>query len=213
MTPITSISHPYWASLGEAARQDRKALGVSQARLAQLVGLSVREYAALESGFVPPDVAAALGELNLDNLDDVLGWDKGTARTYVEKELPAVTEPSPSYDFICDGRVTLGEVVDRSAYPRAAWVRLGKAIQRSRLALKMTQGTLGYAIKSSGKSILRIEEGRVYGDPRTAPPGDYQSEKYLLKRLALLEMALEWEMGEAARILNGENRASASPAA
>jgi hypothetical protein len=81
------------------------------------------------------------------------------------------------------------------------------------MSFGMSRGALGYGIQSTSKSILRIEEGRVYGDPRTAPPGDYQSERYVLRRLALLEMALEWEMGQAAQILEGQNQATVSPAA
>lgn len=92
---------------------------------------------------------------------------------------------------------------DRSSYPRAAWVRLGRAVQQSRLALNMSKPVLGYAIKSSSKTVLRLENGDIYGDPRTAPPGDYNSERYVTKRLPLLEMALEWDTGRATEILEG----------
>jgi hypothetical protein len=213
MPILSTISHPYWTSLGVAARATRSGLQISQACVAQLVGLSVREYAALESGFIPPDVADALGRLDLASLDDALGWDDGTARGHVDKALAAITEPTSTSGALPFGEVIAAQGADRSQYPTAAWVRLGKAIRTSRMALQMTRPGLGYAMKSSGKTVLRLEEGRIYGDPRTAPPGDYNSEKYVLRRLAFLEMALEWEMGEAARILQGENRASVSPAA
>lgn len=212
MPIIPSISHPYWTALGAAAKSTRSGLQISQAAVAGHIGLTVREYAALESGFIPPDVADALGRMALPLLDQVLGWEDGTARSHVDKALTAAMWPTAT-PAVPHFRDETPFAVDRSAYPPAAWVRLGKAIQASRMALKMSRGALGYAIKSTGKSVLRIEEGRVYGDPRTAPPGDYQSEKYVLRRLAFLEMALEWEMGQAAEILQGQNRASVSPAA
>jgi DNA-binding XRE family transcriptional regulator len=212
MPIISSISHPYWSALGAAAKKTRSGLQISQAAVAQHTGLTVREYAALESGFIPPDVAEALGRLSLSLLDEALDWDNGNARSYVDKALTTAMWPTAAVSTLPVDGETLTHL-DRSTYPQAAWRRLGKAIQASRMSFNMSRGALGYAIKSSSKSILRIEEGRVYGDPRTAPPGDYQSEKYVLKRLALLEMALEWEMGQAAQILEGQNRATVSPAA
>lgn len=88
-------------------------------------------------------------------------------------------------------------------YRRADWKRLGRAIQKARIAQRMSKPVLGYAMKSSSKTVLRLEEGRVYGNPRKAPPGDYNSERYMLKRLPLLEMALEWDLGQATEILDG----------
>lgn len=204
---VSSVRHPYWTGLGAAAWHSRKELGLSQSRIASLVGLTVREYAALESGFIPPDVADALGHLDLGAFDDALGWDDGTARSHVEKALTAAMWPTT-----VPGASTPADL-DRSIYPQAAWARLGTAVSKARMALGMSRGALAYAMKSSDKTILRLEEGRVYGDPRTAPPGDYNSERYLLRRLAFLEMALEWEMGEAARILSGQNRDTVSAAA
>jgi transcriptional regulator with XRE-family HTH domain len=212
MSIISSISHPYWSPLGTAAKATRSGLQISQAAVAQHTGLTVRQYAALESGFIPPDVADALGHMSLSRLDEALGWEDGTARAHVEKALKAAMYPTSL-------TVTLpvsGEALtidDRSSYPAAAWVRLGKAIRAARMAQGMTRNQLAYAMKSSSKTIMRLEEGRIYGDPRTAPPGDYNSEKYVLRRLAFLEMALEWEMGQAAQILEGQNQASVSPAA
>jgi transcriptional regulator with XRE-family HTH domain len=212
MSIISSISHPYWSPLGAAAKATRSGLQISQAAVAQHTGLTVRQYAALESGFIPPDVADALGRLSLHRLDEALGWDDGTARTYVEKALTATMFPTTvTATLPVDGEsVTIN---DRSSYPSSAWVRLGKAIRTSRMAQGMTRNQLAYAVKSSSKTIMRLEEGRIYGDPRTSPPGDYNSERYVLRRLAFLEMALEWPMGEAAQILEGQNRASVSPAA
>lgn len=96
----------------------------------------------------------------------------------------------------------------RTSYSLADWKRLGKAVQEARAAQKMTRATLGYAIRSSGKTIARLEAGRIYSDPKTAPPGDYNSEKYMRKRLSLLETALEWEVGSTISILNGPDRQS-----
>ncbi|QDN94891.1 helix-turn-helix domain-containing protein (plasmid) [Streptomyces sp. RLB1-9] len=212
MSIISSINHPYWSPLGAAAKATRNGLQISQAAVAQHTGLTVRQYAALESGFIPPDVADGLGRMSLSRLDEALGWDDGTARTHVEKAMTAAMFPTTVASTLPVDGETLTNL-DRSTYPQAAWRRLGKAIQASRMSFNMSRGALGYGVQSTSKSILRIEEGRVYGDPRTAPPGDYQSERYVLKRLALLEMALEWEMGQAAQILEGQNRASVSPAA
>lgn len=102
---------------------------------------------------------------------------------------------------------------DRLTYRQADWKRLGRAVASSRGAQRMTRGALGYAMRSSGKTVLRLEEGRVYGDPRTAPPGDYNSERYMLKRLPLLEMALEWEAGYATQILGDTTAPNVSPTA
>lgn len=95
-------------------------------------------------------------------------------------------------------------VLDRSAYPVGAWLRLGSAVAQCRGELKMTKPALGSLIRSSNKSVMRLEAGRVYGDPLTAPPGDYNSESYWLRRLALLEMALEWPQGRTLDILEGK---------
>jgi transcriptional regulator with XRE-family HTH domain len=212
MPIISSISHPYWSALGAAAKATRNGLQISQASVAKHVGLTVREYAALESGFIPPDVADALGHMDLALLDEVLGWEEGTARSHVEKALTAAMWPTAAPEVPhFQGETPVA--ADRSIYPAAAWARLGKAVRAARLAQKMTRNGLGYAMKSSGKTVMRLEEGRIYGDPRTAPAGDYNSERYLLRRLAFLEMALEWEMGQAAAILEGQNEATVSPAA
>jgi transcriptional regulator with XRE-family HTH domain len=212
MSIISSISHPYWSPLGAAAKATRNGLQISQAAVAQHTGLTVRQYAALESGFIPPDVADALGRLSLSRLDEALGWDDGTARSHVEKALTAAMFPtSVAARLPVDGETVA--IDDRSSYPPAAWVRLGKAVRATRLAEKLTRNQLAYGIKSSSKTIMRLEEGRIYGDPRTAPPGDYNSERYILRRLAFLEMYLGWERGQAAQILEGQNRASVSPAA
>ncbi|PPS89521.1 helix-turn-helix domain-containing protein [Streptomyces sp. MH60] len=193
---IPSIRHPYWGLLGVKAHESRTRLGISQAKVALQVGLSVREYAALESGFIPPDVAEALGRLELLQLDYALDWSEGTSQETVAQSIKVMSAPTwnPS---------TEGFTPDRSEYSQGAWVRLGKAIQNGRLALKMTRNVFAYAIKSTSKTVMRLEEGRVYGDPRTAPPGDYNSEKYMLKRLPLIEMALEWDAGQARIILDG----------
>lgn len=95
-------------------------------------------------------------------------------------------------------------VADRSTYPKAAWERLGRAVAEARGVQRMTKPTLGYAARSSCKSVVRLEAGRIYGDPLTAPPGDYNSERYWLRRLALLEMALLWDKGHANKILEGK---------
>jgi transcriptional regulator with XRE-family HTH domain len=189
---IASITHPYWGALGTLASTSRAELRLSQAKVAARLKLSVREYAALESGFIPPEIADALGRASLAAFDEVFGWEEGTASKTVRDALTAVNSPVPV--------VTFG---DRSAYPAAAWVRLGTAVQKARQALRMSKPVLGYAMKSSSKTVMRLEEGRIHGDPRTAPPGDYNSERYMLKRLPLLEMALEWEAGQAAQILEG----------
>jgi transcriptional regulator with XRE-family HTH domain len=213
MPTFATIRHPYWTSLGAAARTTRLGLQISQAKIALLAGLSVREYAALESGFIPFDVADALGRLDLSRLDGALGWDDGTSRSQVEKALTAAMGPNSTPDAVLVDGDTLGVVNDRSSYPAAAWARLGKAVQASRMAEKLSRNQLAYGIKSSSKTIMRLEEGRIYGDPRTAPPGDYNSERYILRRLAFLEMFLGWEQGAAAQILEGGNVATVSPAA
>lgn len=206
---ITSITHPYWGALGARASARRSELRLSQARVASLLKLSVREYAALESGFIPPEIADALGRVSLATFDDVLDWDKGTARSFVEKALTAAMRPtaSPAIPRFAD---ETSVVSDRSAYPSAAWVRLGKAVQAARMTEKLSRNELAYAMKSSSKTIMRLEEGRIYGDPRTAPPGDYNSERYILRRLAFLEMYLGWERGWAAQILEGSAASSAA---
>lgn len=200
---ISSISHPHWSALGAAALQARHDMCVSQAQVAQYIGLTVRQYAALESGFVPPEISEALALLDLERLDEVFGWDAGRARSHVENSFTTADEAGTS-------ATTEAAAPDKSTYPHEGWVRLGQAVEKARTALGLTRGALGDAVKASGKSIKRIEEGLVYGDPSTAPAGDYQSERYVLKRLAFLEMALEWEMGEAARILEGSNVSSTS---
>ncbi|MEU6362244.1 helix-turn-helix domain-containing protein [Streptomyces albidoflavus] len=193
--PITvaSITHPYWAALGARAGASRTEKRLSQSKVATRLGLSVREYAALESGFIPPEVAKPLGRISLAAFDETFDWEPGTARKTFEEALAGARSPVPSF-----------RPADRSTYPQAAWARLGKAIQNARLSHGMTRSTLAYAAKSSTKTIMRLEAGRVYGDPRTAPPGDYNSERYMLKRLAFVEMALEWGPGQAAEILAGE---------
>ena len=212
MPIISSISHPYWSDLGAAARQTRTSLQLSQSKIATLVGLTVREYAALESGFIPPEIADALGHLDLARLDNALGWDEGTARSYVDKALRAITVPSATTGVLSfNGEAAIQG--DRSAYPAAAWARLGKAVRATRLAEKLSRNALAYAMKSSSKTIMRLEDGRIYGDPRTAPPGDYNSERYVLRRLAFLEFTLGWERGQAVQILEGQNRDEVSAAA
>ncbi|MCX4799690.1 helix-turn-helix domain-containing protein [Streptomyces sp. NBC_01242] len=195
---IASISHPYWASLGRAVREGRTSKGLSQMKVAGFVGISVRDLAALESGFVPPEVVDNLSRATVDAFDEALGWEEGTARKHVTEAVSAASTPS-SFTLT---KSNVG--LDRSTYSRDAWIRLGKAVQAARMALKMTKPVLAYAIQSTGKTILRLEDGLVYGDPRTAPPANYNSEKYMLKRLALLEMALEWEEGQARQILEGK---------
>ncbi|MGW7100354.1 helix-turn-helix domain-containing protein [Streptomyces sp. NPDC054838] len=193
-TIISSLSHPYWTPLGSAAHESRTRLGLSQANVAKRLGLLVRDYAALESGFIPPEVSDALGKVPLDRLDTILEWDKGTSREIVGAAIEDAIVPSRTAAYNDRGN---------STYSAAAWIRLGKAVQKARLALHMNKNVLGYAMKSTSKTVLRLEEGRVYGDPRTAPPGDYNSEKYMIKRLPLLEMALEWDYGAATEILEG----------
>ena len=212
MPVISSISHPYWTALGAAARTARTGLQISQAAVAQHIKLTVREYAALESGFIPPEISEALGRMSLSLLDEVLGWEDGTAFGHVEKALASSVRPtaSPAVPRFNDETPLVG---DRSLYPHAAWVRLGKAVQAMRLSEKLTRNQLAYAIKSSSKTIMRLEEGRIYGDPRTAPPGDYNSERYMLSRLVMLEFYLGWERDHALRILQGRNEAPVSPAA
>jgi transcriptional regulator with XRE-family HTH domain len=212
MPIISSISHPYWSDLGAAARQARTSYQLSQSKIATLVGLTVREYAALESGFIPPEIAEALGHLDLTRLDNALGWDEGTARGYVDKALRAITVPSATTGVLSfHGEAAIQG--DRSVYPAAAWARLGKAVRATRLAEKLSRSELAYAMKSSSKTIMRLEEGRIYGDPRTAPPGDYNSERYILRRLVQLEFYLGWERDQAVRILEGQNRDDVSAAA
>lgn len=88
-------------------------------------------------------------------------------------------------------------------YTRTAWKRLGRAVRTNREALGMNRAVLGYAISSSGKSIKRLEEGNVCGNTAIRPAGDYNSERYMLRRLALLEMALEQDPGWAEAVLQG----------
>lgn len=88
-------------------------------------------------------------------------------------------------------------------YSRTAWERLGKAISSSRTAQAIPIGRFAWDIASSQKSVSRLEQGRVYGDPATAPPGDYNSERYALKRLSLIERTLGWEKGHALEMLEG----------
>lgn len=92
---------------------------------------------------------------------------------------------------------------DRQQYPFDAWQALGRAIHSSRTSQAITLARFAWDIASSGKSIHRLEQGRVYGDPATAPPGDYNSENYALKRLSLIERTLGWEKGHALSILTG----------
>lgn len=193
---IDSISHPYWANLGNAVRESRTSQRYSQQSVAGAVGLSVRDLAALESGFVPPEVADTLGRVRLTAFDEMLGWEVGTARRHVVEAVSAVSVPG-SFTIV---KSNTG--LDRSTYSQASWARLGKAVQAARMAQRMTKPVLAFAVQSTSKTMLRLEEGRIYGDPRTAPPGDYNSEKYWFKRLALLEMALEWEAGQARQILD-----------
>ncbi|MGW1436911.1 helix-turn-helix domain-containing protein [Streptomyces griseus] len=190
---VTSFAHPTWATLGDRAQLRRTELGYSQAMVARHLGISVRDYAAMESGFVPPHIHDNLSKIKLSDLDEILNWEKGTALETVVAVLQPTTSPSTV-------AFTPG---DCSTYSPAAWARLGTAVKKARQALRMTKPVLAYAIQSTGKSVLRIEEGRIHGDPRTAPAGDYNSEKYLLKRLSLLEMALEWDAGQARQILDG----------
>lgn len=212
MSIISSISHPYWSPLGVAAKATRNGLQISQAAVARHTGLIVRHYAALESGFIPPDVADALGRLSLSRLDEALGWEDGTAKSHVEKAMTAAMFPtSVAATLPVDSEAVT--IDDRSSYPAAAWVRLGKAVRATRLAEKLSRHELAYAIKSSSKTIMRLEEGRVYGDSRTAPPGDYNSERYILRRLVALEFYLGWERDHALQILEGRNGAAVSPAA
>ncbi|MEV7675166.1 hypothetical protein [Streptomyces sp. NPDC088752] len=194
---LVRIDHPYLADLGRAIQSRRQDLALPQRRVAGYVGLSVRDLAALESGFIPPQIAENISKISLDKFDTILDWDPGTASLLVKDALISVTNPNG----FTIAKASTG--LDRSTYPRSAWIRLGKAALAARLALKMTRPVLAYAVQSSSKTMLRFEEGRVYGDPRTAPPGDYNSEKYWLKRLSLLEMALEWEEGQARQILDG----------
>lgn len=194
---IASISHPYWTNLGRAVHDQRARLGLSQLHVAIAVGLSVRNFAYLEHGFVPTDAADALGRVDLKTLDEVLQWEEGTSRKHVTEAVAAANTPGP---FTSPNS---GPGFDRSTYTRGGWIRLGVAVQMARMALRMTKPALAYATQSSSKTMLRLEKGCVYGDPRTAPPGDYNSEKYWIKRLALLEMALEWEEGQARQILDG----------
>lgn len=194
---IASISHPYWTNLGRAVYTARTSQGLSQMKVAGVVGLSVRDLAALESGFVPPEVVDNLSRAAVNAFDEALGWEEGTALKHVTEAVSAASTPGP---FTSPNS---GPGFDRSTYTRGDWLRLGVAVQTARMALRMTKPVLGYAIQSTGKTILRLEEGRVYGDPRTAPPANYNSEKYMLKRLSLLEMALEWEEGQARQILDG----------
>ncbi|WP_428957813.1 hypothetical protein [Streptomyces sp. cg35] len=196
---VTTIAHPYWGALGALAATTRADMKISQAKIAIQLGLTVRDYAALESGFIPAEVADALGRTKFSTFDKVFGWDEGTASKTIEGALRTIINPVPV--------LALG---DRSTYPSAAWSRLGKAVQQARMALNISKPTLAYAMQSSSKTIMRLEEGRIYGDPRTAPPGDYNSEKYLLKRLPLLEMALEWEAGQATQVLEGSIATSAA---
>ncbi|MEU9405654.1 helix-turn-helix domain-containing protein [Streptomyces sp. NPDC048281] len=212
MPIISSVRHPYWAPLGAAAQATRRGLQISQAVVARHTGLTVRQYAALESGFIPPDVADGLGRMSFSLLDEALGWDEGTTRAHVEKALAAAMFPTaaPSVPSFQDETPYIG---DRSHYPPAAWIRLGKAVRATRLAEKLTRSELAYAMRSSSKTIMRLEEGRIYGDPRNAPPGDYNSERYILSRLVSMEFYLGWERDHSLEILNGRNEASVSPAA
>ncbi|MFE0490168.1 hypothetical protein [Streptomyces griseoaurantiacus] len=207
---ITGISHPYWTQLGNKARAARTAMGKSQSQIALATGLSVREYACLESGFVPPDVHDALRHTDLDLFDYALNWPLGTARARVTEALNAAAHPATPPPVLHDGPLA---TLDRSTYPKSAWVRLGKAVSTARTSEGLTRNQLAYALKSSSKTILRLEAGRVYGDPRTAPPGDYNSERYMLRRLTRLEMFLGWQTGWAREILEGRNEATVSPAA
>lgn len=89
----------------------------------------------------------------------------------------------------------------RQQYSAKAWQRFGKAVNTARTSQGIQLKAFAYAIASSGKSVARLEKGHIYGDPLTAPPGDYNSERYVLKRLSLLERTLGWDKGYARALL------------
>lgn len=93
-----------------------------------------------------------------------------------------------------------------SPYTATDWKRLGKVIEASRVRLGMTRTVFAYSIGSSNKSIARIESGRVFADPVVAPAGDYNSDVYVLRRAAFIEMTLEWEAGAVTAILADPGR-------
>jgi hypothetical protein len=82
------------------------------------------------------------------------------------------------------------------------WVRLGLIMQHARMKLGMSRNAFAYSIGASSKSVGRIEQGRIYGNPVTAPQGDYNTEKYVLRRAAFIEMTLEWGAGSVRAILD-----------
>ncbi|MFF7198217.1 hypothetical protein ACFZAM_31475 [Streptomyces sp. NPDC008079] len=96
-------------------------------------------------------------------------------------------------------------------YPQD-WERLGRLIGAARTQQGMSRQAFAYAIGSSSKSVGRIEAGWIFTDPATAPAGDYNSEKYVMRRAAFIEMALEWAPGTVKGILDSPGRPCAPDA-
>lgn len=87
-------------------------------------------------------------------------------------------------------------------FSEAAWKRFGKAVATARQSHGIPLKAFAYAIASSGKSVARLEKGNIHGNPRTAPPGDYNSERYVLSRMPLIERTLGWERGYGRKLLD-----------
>lgn len=130
-------------------------------------------------------------------LDD--GSDLGEAPE--ENAASAMWDPAPP-SFVVPASPAPTPRVSKTQYPIWEWARLGKIIQAQRMRLKMTRQSFGYCIGSSNKSVGRIERGWIFGDPATAPAGDYNSERYVLRRAAFIEMALDWPAGSVKAILD-----------
>lgn len=184
-----------WRRLGRAIASRRAELDPTPSvqLIGERSGIEAQHLAALEDGSIS---LAETALVDLPALETVLGWDVGASKKILAGEWHP---PLPNMGSLDEAR---------PSYSQADWKRLGKAVQEARIAQKMTRSTLGYAIRSSSKTIKRLEEGEIYSDPKTAPPGDYNSERYMRKRLSLLETALEWEVGSAVSILNGPDRQS-----
>ncbi|GAA1978924.1 hypothetical protein GCM10009738_66710 [Kitasatospora viridis] len=82
---------------------------------------------------------------------------------------------------------------------------MGREAEQARVAAGLTRKQVGTVMKSTDRSILRLERGRVYGHPDDVPSAsDYNSEGYWLPRLWLLEQAVGWPPGRASEILRQE---------
>lgn len=134
-------------------------------------------------------------------MDDDFDLDtqRDDAASHLWDETPVAPAPIPEYPKTLPQRK---RTLRTAQFRSEDWERLGRMICSSRTRLKMTRKSFGYCIGSTGKSVKRIEDGRIFGNPNTAPPGDYNTERYVLRRAAFIEMALEWQAGSVEAILS-----------